>query len=126
MTSQISPAAPDPDSAFIRPGDSAVGSNCRGRSVDAQADTDRQALDEWRSLQYGPELELLERFIREYRSHHGWASAHRAERHFTLQSLKALNHDFIELLYRHGYDPADAPPDARPIQIRMFYIPRDT
>jgi DNA-binding transcriptional ArsR family regulator len=84
---------------------------------------DRAALDEWRAGQIPGELELVNRFIRDARRHGGWAKASRANAYFTAGELEALRDDYVALLHRYGHTAEDAPPGARPMQLRMFYIP---
>ncbi|HTZ25361.1 MAG TPA: helix-turn-helix domain-containing protein [Streptosporangiaceae bacterium] len=84
---------------------------------------DRAALDEWRAGQIPGELELVNRFIRDARRHGRWAKASRANAYFTADELEALHDDYVALLHRYGHTAVDAPPGARPMQLRMFYIP---
>jgi len=84
---------------------------------------DRAALDQWRAGQIPGELELVNRFIRDARRHGRWAKASRANAYFTAGDLAALHDDYVALLHRYGHTAEDAPPGARPMQLRMFYIP---
>jgi hypothetical protein len=84
---------------------------------------DRAALDEWRAGQIPGELALVNRFIREVRQHGRWAKAARADGYFTAEGLDAFFDDYMALLHKYGYTTADAPPGARPMQVRMFYLP---
>src|SRR6202034_818045 len=62
---------------------------------------ERAALDEWRAQQIPGELELVNRFVRAVRQHD----------------------EYVALLHKYGPSAQDAPPGARPMQLRMFYIP---
>lgn len=84
---------------------------------------DRAALDEWRAAQIPGELDLVNRFVREFRRHGAWARASRASGYFTAEGLEALFEEYMALLRKHGYTAHDAPPGARPMQLRMFYLP---
>lgn len=57
------------------------------------------------------------------RKHGGWAKASRSSGYYTREGLEALLDDYIALLARYGYAEQDAPPGARLMQLRMFYIP---
>jgi hypothetical protein len=84
---------------------------------------DRAALDAWRAGQIPDELALVHRFIRDARQYGKWARASRADGYFTAEGLEALFEDYVALLRKHGHAAQDAPPGARPMQLRMFYIP---
>jgi DNA-binding transcriptional ArsR family regulator len=86
---------------------------------------DRAALDEWRSGQIPGELALVNRFIRDVRKHGKWAKASRADGYFTVDDLEALHDDYVALVNKYAHSAQDAPPGARPVQLRMFYIPDD-
>jgi DNA-binding transcriptional ArsR family regulator len=86
---------------------------------------ERAALDEWRAGQIPGELELVNRYIREMRQHGDWAKASRASGYYTAEGLTALHDEYIALLHKYGYTRQDAPPGARPMQLRMFYLPDD-
>jgi DNA-binding transcriptional ArsR family regulator len=90
---------------------------------DSLSPQDREALDEWRAGQIPGELALVNRFIAELRQHGRWARASRANGYFTLEGLGALHEEYLALLRKHGHTAQDAPPGARPMQLRMFYIP---
>lgn len=84
---------------------------------------DRAALDEWRAGQIPGEIELFHRYLREMRQHGPWARASRAGGYYTEEGLEALFDEYMALLGKYGYTAEDAPPGARPMQLRMFYIP---
>jgi len=97
----------------------------REPDYDSLSPQDRAALDEWRAAQVPGELALVNRFVREFRKHGGWAKASRADGYFTADGLDALMEDYLALLRKYGHTRRDAPPGARPMQLRMFYIPED-
>ncbi len=43
--------------------------------------------------------------------------------YYTAADLDALFDEYVELLNKYGHTGQDAPPGARPMQLRMFYIP---
>jgi DNA-binding transcriptional ArsR family regulator len=95
----------------------------REPDYDSLSAEDRAALDEWRAGQIPSEIELFNRYLREMRQHGQWARASRASGYYTAEGLAALLDDYIALLGRYGYSAQDAPPGARLMQLRMFYIP---
>ena len=95
----------------------------REPDYDSLGDGERAALDEWRAGQIPGELELVNRFIRDVREHGKWAKASRAGGYYTVADLEALHDDYVALLHKYGHAAQDAPPGARPMQLRMFYIP---
>jgi len=86
---------------------------------------ERAALDEWRAAQIPGELALVNRFVRDVRRHGKWAKASRAGGYYTAEGLAALHEDYVALLGKYGYTAQDAPPGARLMQLRMFYLPDD-
>jgi DNA-binding transcriptional ArsR family regulator len=84
---------------------------------------ERAALDQWRGGQIPGELALVNRFIRDTRKHGGWAKASRADGYYTAEDLDAFFDDYIALLNKYGHSAQDAPPGARLMQLRMFYLP---
>jgi DNA-binding transcriptional ArsR family regulator len=57
------------------------------------------------------------------RQHGKWAKASRASGYYTVEDLEALFDDYMALLSKYGHSAGDAPPGARPMQLRMFHIP---
>jgi hypothetical protein len=66
---------------------------------------------------------LVNRFIRDVRKHGKWARASRAGGWYTAEDLDALFEEYMALIVKYGHSAQDAPPGARPMQLRMFYIP---
>lgn len=95
----------------------------REPDYDSLSPDDRAALDDWRAGQIPGELALVNRFISELRQHGSWAKASRAGGYFTLDDLDAFFDEYVALLHKYGHTAQEAPPGARPMQLRMFYIP---
>jgi DNA-binding transcriptional ArsR family regulator len=95
----------------------------REPDYDSLSPDERAALDEWRAGQIPGELELVNRFIRDVRQHGRWAKASRASGYYTVEDLDALFEEYLALLNKYGHTGQDAPPGARPMQLRMFYLP---
>jgi hypothetical protein len=95
----------------------------REPDYDSLSSQDRATLDEWRAAQIPGELALVNRFIRDVRRHGNWARASRADGYFTAEELEALHDEYVALLDKYGHSAHDAPPGARAMQLRMFYIP---
>jgi hypothetical protein len=51
------------------------------------------------------------------------SSAAPADGYYTAEGLDALFEEYMALLSKYGYGRDDAPPGARLIQLRMFYLP---
>ena len=84
---------------------------------------EKAALDGWRAGQIPAEVALVNRFIADVRKHGGWAKASRASGYYTAEDLEAFFDEYTELLNKYGHPAQDAPPGARLMQLRMFYIP---
>jgi len=95
----------------------------REPDYDSLSPQDRAALDEWRASQIPGELDLVNRFVREVRKHGNWAKSSRAGGYYTAEDLDAFFNDYMALLFKYGHTAKDAPPGAKPMQLRMFYIP---
>jgi DNA-binding transcriptional ArsR family regulator len=95
----------------------------REPDYDSLSAEERAALDEWRAGQIPGELALVNRFVRDVRKHGGWAKASRASGYYTAEDLDAFFDEYSELLAKYGHGRQDAPPGARLMQLRMFYIP---
>jgi hypothetical protein len=61
--------------------------------------------------------------LRRGREHGPWAESSRAGGYYTAEDLDALHNEYIALLHKYGHAAEDAPPGARPMQLRMFYLP---
>jgi DNA-binding transcriptional ArsR family regulator len=103
----------------------AVSVDLREPDYDSLSEQDRAALDEWRASQIPDELALVSRFVRDVRKHGPWARASRAGGYYTAEDLDAFFNDYIALVHKYGHNAEDAPPGARPMQLRMFYLPEE-
>ena len=95
----------------------------REPDYDSLSPQDRAALDEWRASQIPGELALVNRFVREARKHGNWAKSSRAGGYYTAEDLDAFFNDYMALLNKYAHTAETAPPGARLMQLRMFYIP---
>jgi DNA-binding transcriptional ArsR family regulator len=95
----------------------------REPDYDSLRPADKAALDEWRAGQIPGEVALVNRFISEVRKYGGWAKASRASGYYTREALDAILDEYTALLNKYGHSREDAPPGARLMQLRMFYIP---
>jgi DNA-binding transcriptional ArsR family regulator len=100
-----------------------VSVDLREPDYDSLSPKDRAALDEWRATQIPGELALVNRYVREARKHGQWAKLSRADGYYTAGDLDALMNDYIALLHKYGHTAEEAPAGARPMQLRMFYLP---
>ena len=100
-----------------------IPTDLREPDYDSLSPAERAALDEWRAGQIPGEVALVNRFIRDVRKHGGWAKASRASGYYTAADLDAFFDEYSELLAKYGHGRQDAPPGARLMQLRMFYIP---
>jgi DNA-binding transcriptional ArsR family regulator len=95
----------------------------REPDYDSLSPEDKAALDEWRAGQIPGEVALVNRFIADVRKHGGWAKASRASGYYTREDLDAILDQYTALLNTYGHSAREAPPGARLMQLRMFYIP---
>jgi DNA-binding transcriptional ArsR family regulator len=95
----------------------------REPDYDSLSAADRAALDEWRAPQIPREVDLFNRYIRDFRRHGPWAKASRADGYYTAADLDAFMNEYVALLNKYGHTAETAPPGARLMQLRMFYIP---
>jgi DNA-binding transcriptional ArsR family regulator len=74
-----------------------VSVDLREPDYDSLSEQDRAALDEWRAGGY-----------------------------YTAEDLDAFFNEYMALLRKYGHAAEDAPPGARPMQLRMFYLPDES
>lgn len=84
---------------------------------------DRAALEQWKSALAPREFQLLRRLLDESGQYGRWAGASRASGYYTADDLDALKEDYIALLNKYRHSAEDAPPGARLMHLRMFFLP---
>jgi DNA-binding transcriptional ArsR family regulator len=89
------------------------------------APEDRPVLEELLRLGHAEDMDLLSRLLESYQRDRAWALLSRGFAHMTKEGLVEFFEDYIRLLQRHSLRSEDAPPDARPVYIRLFTLPAD-
>ncbi|MFI6902484.1 ArsR/SmtB family transcription factor [Nonomuraea sp. NPDC050394] len=89
------------------------------------APENRAVLEEFYRIGMAEDRALLDRFGAAYLRDPDWAKASRGFGRMTKEGLDAFFEEYIALLWKHSHPADDAPPDARPIYIRMFALPAD-
>ena len=84
---------------------------------------DRSARDQWRAAQTPAEIQLFRRLLDERGQNGRWAGLSRSTGYYTLADLQTVFEGYMALLNAHGHSAEDAPPGARPMQLRMFFLP---
>ncbi|MEV0596359.1 ArsR/SmtB family transcription factor [Nonomuraea cavernae] len=92
---------------------------------DQLAPEDRPVLAEFHRLGMEEDFELFRRFPEAYRRDPDWAKGSRGLGRMTKAEFHDFYEAYIELLMKFSHRPEDAPPDARPLYIRMFALPAD-
>lgn len=103
----------------------------RGVSLDLRSNPDgtglsgedRAALERWRAALAPREIQLLRRLLDESAQYGRWAGASRSSGYYTADDLDALKEDYIALLHKYSHSAEDAPPGARLMHLRMFFLP---
>lgn len=95
----------------------------RAPEYDSLSEEDKAAYDAWARLRMPGEIALFQRLLKEYNQHGSWVQVSRGYNHYTLDEVKALTEDHIELLNKYGSPKEEAPPDARPVHTRFFTFP---
>jgi DNA-binding transcriptional ArsR family regulator len=90
---------------------------------DSLSAEDRAALERWRAALAPGEIQLLRRLLDEWEQHGRWAGVSRASGYYTAKELDALREDYIALLNKYRHSAEDAPPGARLMHLRMFFLP---
>jgi DNA-binding MarR family transcriptional regulator len=86
---------------------------------------DRLVLDELLRVQNAEDMDLLGRLPEAYRRDRAWAMLSRGFTHMTKEGLAEFLEAYLRLLRQHGHRAEDAPPDSRPVYIRLFTLPAD-
>ena len=89
------------------------------------APEDRPVLAELLRLGHAEDMALLSRLPGAYDRDRAWAMLSRGFAHMTKAGLAEFFEAYIRLLQQHSHRPEDAPPDARPLYIRLFTLPAD-
>jgi DNA-binding MarR family transcriptional regulator len=94
-------------------------------AAEALSAEDRPVLDEVLRLSHAEDMDLLSRLLESYQRDRAWALLSRGFAHMTKEGLVEFYEEYIRLLQRHSLRAEDAPPDARPVYIRLFTLPAD-
>jgi DNA-binding transcriptional ArsR family regulator len=86
---------------------------------------DRPVLAELLRLGHAEDIALLGGLLDAYEHDPAWAPLSRGFTHMTKAGLAEFFEAYLRLLHQHGHRPEDAPPDARPVHIRLFALPAD-
>ncbi|NRQ39801.1 helix-turn-helix transcriptional regulator [Nonomuraea sp. NN258] len=97
----------------------------RAPTPDQLAPADRAVLAEFHRIGMNEDRALLERFPAAYRADPDWAKASRGLARMTKAELSEFHDAYIALLLKYSHPAEDAPPDARPLYVRMFAFPAD-
>jgi DNA-binding MarR family transcriptional regulator len=89
------------------------------------APEDRLVLDELLRQQHAEDMELFGRLPAAHQQNPGWVGVARGFTHMTKEELTEFHEAYIRLLHQYGHRAEDAPPGARPINIRLFALPAD-
>ncbi|MFI6292702.1 ArsR/SmtB family transcription factor [Nonomuraea sp. NPDC050790] len=85
----------------------------------------RAVLEEFYRIGMDEDRALMERFPDAYRRDPDWTKASRGFGRMTKEDLDAFHEEYIALLFKYSHRASDAPPDSRPLFIRMFALPAD-
>ncbi len=85
----------------------------------------RAVLQEFHRIGMDEDRRLLESFPAAYRRDPDWAKASRGFGRMTRREFEAFFEEYIALLFKYSHRASDAPPDARPMYIRLFALPAD-
>jgi DNA-binding transcriptional ArsR family regulator len=92
---------------------------------DQLAPEDRPILAEVLRIGMEEDRQLFERFPAAYRRDPDWVKASRGLGRMTKEEFAEFFEEYIALLLRYSHRAEDAPPDARPLYIRLFALPAD-
>ncbi|MER7501195.1 helix-turn-helix domain-containing protein [Nonomuraea pusilla] len=97
----------------------------RSPTPDQLAPDDRAVLEEFQRIGMEEDRALLDRFPAAYRADPGWAKGSRGLARMTKAELDEFYEAYIALLLKYSHPQDEAPPDARPLYIRLFTLPAD-
>ncbi|MFI7534856.1 ArsR/SmtB family transcription factor [Streptosporangium sp. NPDC049376] len=89
------------------------------------APEDRLVLNEFHRANLAEDRELFERFPAAYLRDPRWAKLSRGLGRMTLEEFEEFFEAYIALLMKYNRPAEDAPPDARPMFVRLFALPAD-
>ncbi|MFI9510027.1 helix-turn-helix domain-containing protein [Nocardia sp. NPDC052566] len=89
----------------------------------AMAPEELAAAEHLARLRASRDTDLYHRAVREWTGPDGWAQLWRAGSYLTKDQVAAFAAEFQELLRRYQVMRADAPDDARQMNIRLFAVP---
>ena len=92
---------------------------------DQLAPEDRPVLAEFHRIGMDEDRELFDRFPAAYQRDPDWAKGSRGMGRMTKEEFAEFFEAYIALLLRYSHRAEDAPPDARPLYIRLFALPAD-
>ncbi|GAA4059507.1 winged helix-turn-helix domain-containing protein [Actinomadura miaoliensis] len=92
---------------------------------DMLAPEDRPVLAELLRQGHAEDMEMFGKLPAAYERNPEWARLSRGYGHMTEEDLAAFFEDYIRLLHQYCRRGEDAPPDARPVHIRLFTLPAD-
>ncbi|MEV4245798.1 helix-turn-helix domain-containing protein [Streptosporangium canum] len=89
------------------------------------APEDRSVLAAFHRAGMDEDRELFERFPAAYERDPDWAKGSRGMSRMTKEEFEEFFEAYIALLMKYNHRAEDAPPDARPLYIRLFALPAD-
>ncbi|WP_242900598.1 winged helix-turn-helix domain-containing protein [Actinomadura terrae] len=89
------------------------------------APEDRPVLAELMRARHAEDLELFARLPDAFERDAAWARLSRGHAHMTEEGLREFFEAYIRLLHEHALSAEDAPPEARPVHIRLFTVPAE-
>ncbi|WP_127939875.1 ArsR/SmtB family transcription factor [Nonomuraea polychroma] len=92
---------------------------------DQLAPEDRPVLAEFHRIGMEEDRQLFESFPEAYWRDPEWAKASRGLARMTKAEFEAFFETYIALLMKYNRSAEEAPPDARPMHVRLFALPAD-
>ncbi len=89
------------------------------------APEDRPVLEEFHRVGFEEDRALMERFPEAYRRDPDWAKGSRGLGRMTKEEFAEFFDAYMALLLKYSHRAQDAPPEARPMYVRMFAFPAD-
>ncbi|MDP9861099.1 MULTISPECIES: ArsR/SmtB family transcription factor [Streptosporangium] len=92
---------------------------------DRLAPEDRPVLAEFHRIGWEEDRGLLDRLPELYRRDPEWVKASRGLGRMTMTEFEEFFDAYVALLMKYSHRAEDAPPDARPLYVRLFAFPAD-